>query len=208
MSPKDIFIAVFAGVVTGLTGALIFKRLAELQFLGQAIWLLVVITPLVFVSGLYLGRWLSRWRPFFNSFARFAVVGFLNTAVDIGVFNLLMFLTGIEKGQAIALFKASGAVLAFLNGYFWNKYWSFEAGRTQNRGAEFIKYISVTVGGAVLNVGITALIVNFVPPAFDLSQLSWNNLAAVIATVFNLAWNFSGYRWIVFKRSSPNPLSG
>lgn len=203
ISKKDIFIAILVGITAGLIWAGVLIHLKVLMFLGVYIWALVVIAPMVFVVGLYIGRLLSGWKPFFYSFARFSIIGFLNAGVDFGVFNLLIFITNIERGNAIALFKTAGFITAFINSYFWNKYWTFQAGTTRKTGLEFVRYTIITIIGAVLNVGTTYLIVNFIKPAGGLAQLSWDNVAAVLATVFNLVWNFIGYKIIVFK----NPVN-
>jgi putative flippase GtrA len=198
---KDVFVSAIVGMITAIIWTGIFVRLGipEKYGVGNGIWVLVIIIPIVFVFGLYLGKWLSSWKMFFNSFAKYVMIGFLNAGVDFGVFNLLMFATSIEKGQSIVFFKVASFIVAFINSYFWNKRWAFNAGNTGGGGAEFVKFATVTVIGAVLNVGITSGIVNFVPPAGAISQLSWNNLAAAVAAVIVLIWNFAGYKLVVFK---------
>lgn len=203
ITKKDITIAIFVGIASGLIWTGILLRLKALAFLGGYVWALVVIAPIVFVIGLYVGKLLSGWKPFFYSFARFVIIGFLNAGVDFGIFNLLIFITGIEKGDAIALFKTAAFITAFINSYFWNKYWTFQAGATEKTGSEFVKYTIITIIGALINVGTTYSVINFIKPVGGLTQLSWDNVAAVLATVLNLTWNFVGYKVIVFK----NPIN-
>lgn len=202
VTKKDAGIAIVVGVFTGLIWTVIFVRLGTLDRLGlgSAIWGLVVIVPIVFVFGLYLGQWLSRFAKFFNSFARFVMVGFFNAGIDLGVFNLLMFLTGIEQGVTVSSFKTVAFVAALVNSYFWNKYWAFKAAGTSGGTREFSKFAVVSVGGLLANVGVTTLIVLAIEPMFGFSQLGWNNIAAVVGNVAGLIWNFIGYRWIVFKK--------
>ena len=204
---KDITVTAIVGVFTALIWTGVFIRLGTFNRfnLGNAIWGLVVVAPIIFVFGLYLGQWLSRWKSFFSSFARFVIIGFLNAGVDFGVFNLLIFLTGIEIGWGIALFKTASFLAAFTSSYFWNKYWTFGAGKTANRGAEFIKYTAVTLVGALINIGASFTIINFVTPAFGFSQLGWDNIAVVMATIGNLLWNFIMYNWVVFKTQTIGP---
>jgi putative flippase GtrA len=199
---KDVSVSAIAGVITALLWAAIFIRLGipEKYGIGNGIWALVVIVPVGYVFGLYLGQWLSAWKQFFGSFAKYVMIGFMNAGIDFCIFNLLMYITAIEKGQSITIFKIVAFIIAFTNSYFWNKHWAFSASNTSGGGVEFAKFATVTVIGAVLNVGITSGIVNFVPPAGAISQLSWNNIAAAIAAVIVLIWNFAGYRVIVFRK--------
>ncbi len=200
---KDLLIAVLSGFATGLIWTAIFLRLGTLNFLhlGNAIWGLVVVTMLGFGAAYYVGEWLSKWKPFFSPLVKFAMVGIINTGIDLAVFNLLIYFTAIEKGHELALFKGIGFVAAFVNSYFFNKYWTFNAGSSGHQGKEFIQYTVVTIVGFLLNVGITSGVANYVTPTFGFSQLAWDSVAAIIATVFSLTWNFLGYRLIVFKKS-------
>ena len=214
MPKKDIFITILVSIFTALVWVSVFLRLGTFEnILGfkEAAWGLVAVVPVVYVLGLYLGEWLSRRWSIFKSFAKYVMVGFFNTGVDFAIFNLLMRVTGIDKGPAISSFKTVSFVVAVTNSYFWNKYWAFEAGATKtDKGKEFVKFFVVNIIGAFLNVGITSGIIFGVPPQFGFSQVAWNNIAAVAATAVALIWNFIGFRLIVFKRAglSSNGQSG
>ncbi|MEK7151088.1 MAG: GtrA family protein [Patescibacteria group bacterium] len=201
MSRKDIFITILVGIFTGLIWTGIFVRLGTFDGfgVGGAVWGLVVVVPIIFVFGLYLGRWLSKFASFFSSFAKFVMVGFFNAGIDLGIFNLLMFLTGIERGISVSSFKAAAFLAALINSYYWNKHWAFKASETKEGTREFSKFAMVSVGGLVANVGATTLIILIFIPQFGFAQLSWNNLAAVVGNIAGLIWNFIGYRFIVFK---------
>lgn len=202
MRKKDIFITILVGIFTALIWIKVFIWLGTFDVLGldYAVWSLIVIVPIIYVIGLCLGVWLSRRWSFFESFAKYAMIGFFNAGMDFAVFNLLMFLTKIEKGPFISFFKTVSFAVAVTNSYFWNKYWAFEAGSsTKKKSTEFAKFIIVNIMGAFLNIGITSVIIFTIEPRFGFSQLAWNNIAVVIATAFALIWNFIGFRLIVFK---------
>jgi len=203
---KDIIITILVGIFTALVWVSVFLRLGTFESVfgfKEAAWGLVLVVPVIYIFGLYLGEWLSGWRAFFRQFARYAMVGFLNSGVDFAVFNLLMFWTKIEKGPFISSFKTMSFVVAVTNSYFWNKYWAFEAGAsTEKKSKEFAKFIIVNIVGAFLNVSITSGIIFFVEPQFGFNQVVWNNLAAVVATAFALIWNFIGFKLIVFKKKN------
>ncbi|MDP3953808.1 MAG: GtrA family protein, partial [bacterium] len=178
------------------------SALAQFGLAPGLVWGFVVLTTIVFVMGLYLGLWLSRFRHFFISFSRFVMVGFLNAGIDFGVFNFLMFVANIEVGAAVSAFKGVSFVAAVINSYFWNKFWVFEAGATSKTGSEFSKFIVVTAIGLFINVGVVSGILYVYAPQFGFSQLAWNNVAAVAGAAMGLIWNFVGYRLIVFKKEA------
>ncbi len=211
MNKKDIFLSVFVGILTGFIWGAVFSYLGTLDKfgLGWAVWVLVLVVPLVYLAGLFFGEWLSRKIPFFKSFAKYVMVGFLNTGVDFAVFNFLMFITKIEQGYMVSSFKTISFVAAVTNSYFWNKNWVFEERKSAlNKGKEFTKFIVVNVIGAMVNVIITSVLIFTIMPKFGLSQLSWNNIAAVFGTAVALIWNFIGFKLIVFtKKNEPSPIS-
>lgn len=207
---KDILITILIGILAGLiwSGVLVYLRTLENFGLPyNTAWWLTVVAPIIFIFGLYLGKWLSRWKTFFSSFARFVILGFLNTGIDFGVFNLLMFLTDIQKGIWISAFLVISFSLAVVNSYFWNKFWVFEGGAlTSVGGMEFATFAVITVVGLMFKVGVSSGIIFLIPPQYNLSQLGWNNVAAVVGTIFSLVWNFIGYRLIVFKTNGSEKL--
>ncbi|MEX2054331.1 MAG: GtrA family protein [Candidatus Colwellbacteria bacterium] len=150
--------------------------------------------------GLASFHFISRWVKVFWQVAKFVVVGGLNTVLDFAVLNLLIALTGIATGGIFSLFKALSFSIAVVNSYFWNKHWTFEASG-KNR-AEFIEFLLVSLVGAGINVGSASALVNYVEPLFGLGAIAWANLAALLATFLALAWNFLGYKLLVFKKGS------
>lgn len=210
MYRKDIFITILVGILTALVWTGVFIRLGTFEALGfgWAVWGLAVVVPVLYLVGLYLGEWLSRWFLFFRSFVKYVMVGFFNAGIDFAIFNLLMFLSSIEKGPFVSSFKTVSFIVAVINSYFWNKYWAFNAGSyIENKGKEFIKFMVVNIIGALVNIGITSVIIFTIPPKLGFSQLAWNNIAAVIATAIALIWNFIGFRLIVFKSTGFKPES-
>ena len=138
-----------------------------------------------------------------NQFSKFVVIGFMNTAIDFGVLNLLMWQTGIYKGQWIILLNAIAFAVAVINSYIWNKHWTFRAKEADEPGEvakEFSQFIMVTLVGLAINSSIVYGVTTFIPPFFGLSPELWANLAKAAATGFSLIWNFIGYKFIVFKK--------
>lgn len=168
---------------------------------------LVVIVPIVWIIGINLGYLLGRWFGFFNQFGKYAAVGFTNAAVDFGVLNLLIALSGTATGLHYSLFKTTSFVVAVFHSYFWNKHWAFESTSTNKTQGEFFKFIVINVIVAAINIGVASLVVNYIHPAFGLNANTWANVGAVIGSAAALIFNFVGFRLIVFKKNESGPLS-
>lgn len=138
--------------------------------------------------------------PILAQFSRFVVVGFMNTAIDFLVLNLLMWQTGIYSGRWIILLNTIAFGAAVTNSYFWNKYWTFKAKETPIGSKEVSQFLIVSLIGVAINSGIVFGLTTFIPPIFGLSKELWANLAKAVATGVALFWNFLGYKFVVFKK--------
>lgn len=174
-----------------------FKGLAVLD---KAVWWLPLAFPAIFLVGMILAEFLSRVARVFSQIAKFAEVGILNTAIDFGILNVLIWLTGITSGWAIAPLNAVSFMSATTNSYFWNKFWTFrKEGGARRR--EFLQFLIISVIGIGINTGIVVAGTGLVSPMFELSAGAWANLTKVLATLVSMTWNFLGYKFIVFKQN-------
>jgi len=141
--------------------------------------------------------------PSLLQFLKFITVGFINTLIDLGIFNLLMWLTGIYKGGWIILLTAISFSIATINSYVLNKHWTFQKKpglvKTKKAAKEFIQFLIITLIGMSLNMSVVYVITTFIPPLFNFSPVLWANLAKIIAVGANTVWNFIGYKFFVFK---------
>jgi len=137
--------------------------------------------------------------PFIFQFFRFFLVGLLNTAIDFGVLNSLIFISGRASGIYYPIFKSISFLFAVTNSYFMNKHWTFKSSEQDNAG-EFLKFVSVNLVGWGLNVGTASYVVNVIGVPEGFSPVLWANLGAVSATAITLFWNFIGMKFLVFKR--------
>jgi len=139
---------------------------------------------------------------FFITFLKFLFVGAINTLIDFGVLNILMFFSGIEKGWPYALFKAISFSLAVVNSYFLNKNWTFQK-KNAFTGNEFSKFFLISFISFCLNVSLATLLVNE-GPFFGFSSYLWANFSAVVAAFATTFINFFGYKYLVFKETNRN----
>ncbi|MFA6407096.1 MAG: GtrA family protein [Candidatus Paceibacterota bacterium] len=134
-----------------------------------------------------------------HDFGKFAAVGALNTFIDLGILNLFMLLTGISTGAFFVITKTIAYICASANSYFFNKIWTFRSGTPVSR-REYILFVTLSLIGAAVNVGVAAFIVQVIPrPEFINSPL-WANIASLVGTIVLMIWNFFAYRTYVFKK--------
>lgn len=133
-------------------------------------------------------------------FIKFSIVGVTNTAIDFGVLNLLMWMTGIYKGKTIFLLNSISFLVAVTNSYIWNRIWTFKS-KERNIAGQFFQFLIISIIGILINGGIVYGISTFISPVFGLSAPVWANIAKAVATAVSLIWNFIGYKFIVFKKS-------
>lgn len=200
LKKSDILAGLVAGEAIAILALVIFANLA--LSLGNIRLVIPLALPFLTVGGLWVAAGMSRlWTPLWQV-AKFLVTGALNTLVDLGVLNLLIYLTGIATGIWYSVFKAAGFAAAVINSFFWNKFWVFEARSIAEAPREFSKFITVSVLGIALNVSIASFLVNVIGAPVSVSEKVWGNIAAVVAGLAVFVWNFVGYRLFVFRQSS------
>lgn len=124
---------------------------------------------------------------------RFAVVGVANTAIDFGVFNLLLWLS-VPRAAA----NAAAVCVALVFSYAVNSRWTFGQSATGWRAA--VPFVAVTLGGMLLNTGVVALLgdpARF--PALPYAAVLVPNAAKVLGTGVSMVWNYLGYARFVFR---------
>jgi putative flippase GtrA len=170
------------------------------------------ITPLlVFISvagftvfapiALVILNFLSRFWKVLGQFGKFAAVGTLNTLLDLGVLNLLIYSTDIAAGFYFSGFKAISFLVATTNSYFWNKFWTFQS-RMPVAPQEYARFLFFTFIGTLINVSVASLIVNVIGPPAGFEPKLWANVGAVMAVFVAMLWNFLSYRHVVFRATN------
>lgn len=141
--------------------------------------------------------------PFVQQFAKFFIVGIMNTGVDLVILNILMFATKQNQGIYYSAFKAISFTAAVIFSYYVNKHWTFQDKTTEDSRKKFYQFIGVSLIGAVVNVTVATLVVNILRPMIGIALISpqlWGNIGALSGTAIGLFWNFVGYKFIVFKK--------
>ncbi|MBI2577946.1 MAG: GtrA family protein [Candidatus Wildermuthbacteria bacterium] len=203
MNKKDIFASLVVGELASWFLVFIIKNpdIPEFQqfaALNALAWFLPIILPIVFVAGMAVASKLGRIFSFFTQLAKFLATGILNTLMDWGIFGFLMTATGITSGLGIVSINTAAFLLATTNSYFWNKFWVFRK-QGSVTGTEFFQFLVVSAIGLGINNGVVYLGTTFIQAPLDISPGAWALSMKAIATLGSLVWNFTGYKFIVFK---------
>mgnify|MGYP003394063952 CR=1 FL=1 len=198
LTPRDLLFAAINGALIGILIPFIFSNLA----VRLPVPVVVFVPLLAFLSvvGIGVGYLLSKIRPFFFQLSKFGLIGVANTVIDLGIYNLFIFMSDVSSGYLIAVFKSFSVLAAIVNSYVWNKFWSFEKKETGNVGEEFTQFLLVSLVGLLLNVGITAFVVNIIGAPAGIADKTWANIGGLTASILVLTWTFIGYKFFVFKK--------
>lgn len=203
MKKADIILALISGEGVAWIAYSLLKGAEVESVFGLAIssllWTLFIIFPVLSLFGLWIGWLIGKKYLFVFQVAKFLLIGVLAVLVDLGVLNILMSLFGIAAGWGFVLFKAISFIVATFSKFWGNKFWAFEQAETGKMGKELLQFYVVTLVGMAVNVGVASFVVNSVGPQFGLNLQVWANIGAIIAAVAGAAWNFLGYKFVVFK---------
>jgi len=218
MKKNDVIAVLFLGeiaawlilaVVKGILNPDLYEKIHGLMNVA-----LPIIFPIACLIFIYLASIISKKVKVAYEVAKFILVGGLNTLVDWGVLSFLILTfkhSGVDSNKVLfevfsiaiilyTLLKAISFIVATTNSYIWNKFWTFKRKTTEKLGREFMQFIIISVIGFLINVVIASSIFKFIPAFGGLNAEQWAIVAAAIASVIALVWNFIGYKFIVFNK--------
>src|SRR3989304_6599270 len=169
LTKKDIWLALLAGEIVAWLSLPTLKNLKVLDILaGYEINLIpfiifwAIFVPLGALAGLvtfyFIGK--VKNRVGFFQLGKYGVIGVLNTLLNAGIYNLLIFMTDISSGLVLDSFFVVAFIITVANSFFWNKYWSFEEKKSENIKSEAVQFFSVSAAVAVINIALLHMIVN------------------------------------------------
>jgi len=144
---------------------------------------------------------------------RFALVGLSNTLVNFIILNAAFYALGVNKIAANLI----ATTCALLYSFALNR--TFVFAHTGHWLKLFIRFVAVTAAGTLLlNNAVYILVLQLtggtistglsrflhglgLPISPDFVHI---NLSAIIATCFSMIWNYTGYRFIVFREAPTN----
>ena len=197
MKKTDIIISPIIGFFIGV---FFFVSLRTLGINIPYSWLLLIVFPPLTLFCLFIASVIGKKFLALYQMAKFVLVGALNTMVDLGVLNFLMWTLGIYAGIFYSVFKGISFLAASTNSYFWNKHWTFQKKEETFARQEYFKFLLIVAIGFLINVGIATLVVNIIGPQFGIAEELWANVGAFTAVLFAWIWNFTGAKFIVFRK--------
>lgn len=146
-------------------------------------------------------------KNFIEQFAKFFIVGIMNTLVDLLVLNAETIITGIKSGTGYGVQKGLSFIVAVTFSYFLNKRWTFQDASRENAGKKFSQFIFVSLVGMAINVTAATLAIAYLKTPINtflnmpfMTDQVWVTLGGLTGTAFGLVWNFIGYKFWVFKK--------
>ncbi len=143
---------------------------------------------------------LSRGWEMFGQLWRATIVGFISAGVDYSILFLLSTITHIAKGNGIIPLNMISFTAGTVTAYYLNKNWSFADNVRFGHGKKFTLFLTVSIVGVIINTAIVRVISTNVSPLWGLAPTAWLIASKLMASAFSFSWNFSGYKWIVFKK--------
>jgi putative flippase GtrA len=208
MSKKDYYLSFLAGLLIGLLFLPVLSA-AKPDLYGK---INLFIIPFFFLAtpfGLVIAHMISQKIAVIWQIGKFGVTGVLNVLVDLGVLSILTFFfrtyfsidskasvfTALSLITFYSIFKSISFIIANINSYFWNKHWTFH--KEGGKSTEFFQFFIVSVVGFIVNVIVASLVFKSVA-GFSVDQAGL--IGAASGSIAGLAWNFIGYKFIVFKK--------
>jgi putative flippase GtrA len=139
-----------------------------------------------------------------REFIKFSVVGASSTAVDKG--SLWLLLKTILPGAPWGLSATLSYSLGVINGFLWNRRWTFHAREHGSVTLQFFRFLSTNVVGLLLNLGATRAFLSIVAGSSPVGGTPTPRqvvIASLGSIPLVMVWNFSASKYWAFRRLSP-----
>lgn len=131
-------------------------------------------------------------------FIRFFIVGVINTGLDLLILNLLVYIFTVSDPLLFSVCKGFSFVVAVINSYFMNKYFTFRKKETKKN--DFYLFVLISLIGLIINMGISSVIFYFIslhPSSISLNIIA--SISAIIGALFSMILNYISYSYFIFK---------
>ena len=132
--------------------------------------------------------------------SRFLVVGGISTIIEIGAFNLFVFVFGWDP----VISKVAASLVALVNAYIGNREWTFRHRDRRGRVSELVLFlitngVCTALGAVLVWLGVEALSV-ITGHATGALGLNIVNLMSIVIVVL---FRFVLYHKVVFRAAGP-----
>ena len=207
-SKKDFWLAILAGEASAWLSLPILKNLKVFDILANqginvlgfsVFWILFI--PAGAILALSFFYFLAKYknRIGFYELGKYGVIGVLNTTLNAGIYNFLIFITNVSFGFTLDLFFVVAFVITVTNSFIWNKFWSFAEKEIENIKTEAVKFFGISATVAAINAAILHTIVNIIGAPAEVDPKIWANVALSFTIITAFLGNFFSYKYIVFS---------
>jgi putative flippase GtrA len=131
-------------------------------------------------------------------FIRFAIVGVLNTVLDLAILNLLVHFFHVTTPVVFSVCKGVSFLVAVTNSYFMNKHFAFN--QKESKEGEFSKFFVLSIVGLGINISVASFVFyvlgqhsSILPPYLITS------LSGIMGGMASFILNYFNYAYFVFK---------
>lgn len=163
-------------------------------------WFSLIIFPVISVFCLWIAELIGKKLLFVFQVAKFVLVGILATLIDLKFFEILILAFAGTSNIILGLSKGISFFIATVAKYSGNKFWAFEKKERGAMAKEFIQFFLITLLGLGVDVGVFLCLVKTIGPQFGVIFAAWVKISVIVAALVAAIWNFSGYKFIVFKK--------
>ncbi|WP_054692342.1 glycosyltransferase [Syntrophomonas palmitatica] len=128
---------------------------------------------------------------------RFGLTGLINTLMDFGIFNILLFFTGAASSLAIGLINIVAIGMAAVNSYFLNQCFTFQT-KTKSHFSQGLRFAAATIMGLFINT-LVVIFATHNLHLFPYPNYIVLNLSKILGAILSASWNFLTYRFWVFQ---------
>jgi len=200
MKKLDAFLSLITGEGVGLLFIWLLKNSPNIK-LPFLYWLLPIVFPLLALLAIWIAYLIGKKYLFVYQLAKFLLIGAFFAIFDLIILNFLLEYFGIAKEEKLkySIFVTISFVVATTVKYLADKYWAFEQKEKKEMGREFSKFFIITLISGGIQVGTASLIFSCISPFLE-SLIVAGNMGKIGGIILASAWNFLGYKFIVFKK--------
>lgn len=199
MKVIDIIFALVAGRIAGF---LLGDFLREWDIHINLYWTLAIwiALPFIALAGLWLAHIIGRKFLFVFQAVKHLLVGGVATIFDLKLFELLVWIFSLVISLNPLIAKGISFLASTGVKYWGNKYWAFEKHEKENWHKEAFYFFCITLVGLFLDVAAFHYCTEVLGPQLGASSTVWLKLSVIFAALAAAAWNFLGYKLLVFRK--------
>lgn len=164
-------------------------------------WLLSWVLPAISLICLWSAYIVGKKILFVFQAVKHLLVGIFTTVIDLKIFEFLVwFFSTLVIAVNPIISKGVSFLVSISIKYWGNKYWAF--GKHEKKGLfrEVSQFFIVTAVGLAIDTGSFFYFTKIIGPQFNLTPHIWTQFSVIFAALISAAWNFLGYKFIVFKK--------